>query len=175
MIATRATFSCCGAPATPDALKGHKCLGRGVAPGVSAPKSSRATSGVGAHPAPSRPGRAAEEALADALGGPFIVVPFRAWIRACQVGPNVIVREYEWGIGLEPRRRYRCDFLHIATGTMIEVEGGAHGIQRQRRGDILRAQLAEAAGYRIVRVLPEQVRDGSAVEVVRRALPAREA
>lgn len=122
--------------------------------------------------APSKPraGKAAEDALANLMAGPYIVVPFKAWILAPQTGPEVIVREYEWGIGLEPRRRFRCDFLHLTSATMVEIEGGAHGVQRQRKHDVLRDQLAQQAGYRILRVLPEQVADGSALALVRQAV-----
>ena len=129
-----------------------------------------------ARPAPSKPraGKATEDALADVLSGPYVVLPFAAWIRAPHVQPDLIVREFEWGIGLVPRRRFRCDFLHLTSATMVEIEGGAHGVQRQRKSDILRAQLAEAAGYRIVRVLPEQVNNGEALALVRRALGGAE-
>jgi len=169
-----ATFACCGAPATPDRLSGHKC-------NDSNHRDHRSASDTGSHdpvqvrsrrtvPATSRAGKAAEDALADVLSGPYVVLPFAAWIRAPHVRPDVIVREFEWGIGLVPRRRFRCDFLHLTSATMVEIEGGAHGVQRQRKHDVLRDQLAQQAGYRIVRVLPEQVRDGSALALVRQKL-----
>lgn len=147
--------------------------GRGAPARDAGANESASTSG---HPARSKPraGKAAEDALAALLAGPYIVVPFKAWILVPQTGPEVIVREYEWGIGLEPRRRFRCDFLHLASGVMAEIEGGAHGVQRQRKHDVLRDQLAQQAGYRIVRVLPEQVHNGEALALVRRATGGEE-
>ena len=83
---------------------------------------------------------------------------------------SVVVREARWGQALTPERRFRADFLLPAHLLMVEVEGGAHGVQRQRKHDVLRDQLAQQAGYRILRVLPEQCADRSALAIVRAAL-----
>lgn len=89
------------------------------------------------------------------------------------IGQRAIVREYPWGLTLTPPRRFRSDFAHPITRTLLEIEGGAHGVQRQRRHDVLRDQLAQAAGYRIVRVLPAQVSTGEAIQALRAAMEHR--
>lgn len=128
------------------------------------------------HSAPSKPraGKAAEDALADQLArSGFIVLTWGEWLMWAMHGlaldPTVAVREARWGQALVPERRFRSDFMLPASRLFVEIEGGAHGVQRQRKSDILRAQIAEQAGYRILRVLPEQVADGSALALVRRA------
>jgi very-short-patch-repair endonuclease len=52
----------------------------------------------------------------------------------------------------------------------VEIEGHAHSVKKQRSHDVRRRQLAEGAGWRVLSVLPEQVRDGTAVALVRAAL-----
>lgn len=181
MIATtRARFGCCGSPATPEALKDHKCknLERG---GNSAGKSAaraaarRQVEVAGSNPARpallSRPGRAAEDALAAQLGA----ITYGAWLRlAMTMGwmREDCVREWPWGLLLEPPRRFRADIAYPCKGVLVEVEGLAHSLKRQQRIDVLRDQLAQQAGYRIVRVLPEQVASGDALAVVRAAVNA---
>lgn len=114
-----------------------------------------------------RAGKAAEDALAAALvQAGFEVIDFRTWLWRALDGTLFpgFVREFVVGSLLADPRRFRADLFHPATRTCIEIEGGAHGVQRQRRGDIVREQLLTAAGLRVVRVLPEQChpsRDGT--------------
>lgn len=124
------------------------------------------------HPAPSpRKGKAAEDAMAALLAGPYIVEPFKVWL--LNPRPGVWVREFPWGLALDPVRRFRADFAYAGGSILLEIEGGAHGVQRQRRHDVRRDQLAQQAGLRIVRVLPEQVADGSALALVRAVMEGK--
>jgi hypothetical protein len=172
------TLSCCGARATASNIVGHKCSGRGPVAvhgeGRKTPSDARIINS--ADPAPSRPGKAAEDALAAALvQAGYEVVTYAAWMRRAFDGHYTgWVTQFPVGIMLAPARRYRADLFHPSSRTVAEVEGGAHGIQKQRRGDILREQLLTAAGLRVVRVLPEQCIDGSAVELVVNALRGKE-
>lgn len=177
VLAERGYVACrCGAArkrtAGPWGCGRPKCEDRGA--GGSGGGQKQTPSKLGGHQSHSngkskpRAGKAAEDALADLLAGPFIVEPFAVWLRNPR--PEVFVREFPVGLMLEPPRRYRADFYAPAWRLCVEVEGGAHGVQRQRRSDIVREQLLEAAGLRVVRVLPEQVHDGSALEVIRRAV-----
>lgn len=128
------------------------------------------------HPAPSKPraGKAAEDAMAAALAeAGYVVQTYGEWLRTAMMTgawSRDMVREFPWGLTLNPTRRFRADFLLPASRLLVEIEGGAHGVQRQRKHDVLRDQLAQQAGYRILRVLPEQVADGSALALVRLAV-----
>ena len=128
-----------------------------------------------AHPAPSR-GKQHEDALAVQLAeAGWPVMTYGAWLRtALMIGwtDRDCVREWPWGWLLEPQRRFRADFAFPLRRLLVEVEGGCHGIQKQRKADILRAQLAASVGYTILRVLPEQVHDKSALALVRGAVEA---
>lgn len=151
--------------------RGCDLFGRG---GFSQPAGATAEASP-AHPARSKPraGKAAEDALAAALvSAGHEVIDFRTWLWRALDGTRFpgFVREFVVGSLLAEPRRFRADLFHPATRTCIEIEGGAHGIQKQRRGDILRAQLIEAAGLRILRVLPEQVTNGDALALVRGAV-----
>lgn len=155
-----------------DCPRGHD-LWRGEVPGVARTETPRATSGVGARPATSRPGKQHEDALAAALVASGLeVIDYPAWMQRALEGGifPVIVREFPVGLLLDEPRRFRADFFHPLTRLCVELEGGAHGVQRQRKSDILREQLLTAAGLRVVRVLPEQVHDNTALAIVRAAL-----
>lgn len=52
----------------------------------------------------------------------------------------------------------------------IEVDGGAHTVKEKFKRDIEKHQAAFKLGYKLLRVSPEQVRNGEALELVRRAL-----
>lgn len=172
--------------------KGCDDLGRGSASG-GIPANARTASEEGddaagrtAHaaqalryPAPSKPraGKAAEDALAAALvSAGHEVIDFRTWLWRALDGTRFpgFVREFVVGSLLAEPRRFRADLFHPASRACIEMEGGAHGIQRQRRSDIVREQLLESAGLRVVRVLPEQVNNGEALALVRRAIGGAE-
>jgi very-short-patch-repair endonuclease len=170
-----AVMSCCGAPAKPDALRGHKC----IPAGRSSEEGRRASGDVGRVPTrqTKQAGRAAEDALAAQLtAAGHEVVTFKVWLGQLEVAtvrrvalrPNTCVTQYPWGIHVGTR--HRADFAFPLRRLLVEVEGGCHGIQKQRKSDILRAQLAASVGYTILRVLPEQVHDKDALALIARAV-----
>lgn len=109
-------------------------------------------------PKPKRPraGLAVENAMRDAL------------VAAGYVEDDDFVRESGWAV--EEGRAYRADFRFLGVPLLVECEGGAHSLKRQHRDDCERASLAAALGYRVVRVHRSMIEDGSAVQLVRRAL-----
>lgn len=77
-----------------------------------------------------------------------------------------------------PPRRWRFDFAWPAHQVALEVEGGTWIGGRHNRGSGYAAdceKYAEAAiqGWAVIRATTEQVRDGSAVIWVKRAIEAR--
>lgn len=82
------------------------------------------------------------------------------------------IPQFAWGWFLKPKRKFHSDFAFPAAGVLVEIEGQVHAIKGRRKDDVRRRQAAEAAGWRVVSVLPEQVRDGTALEIVRDALAA---
>ena len=124
----------------------------------------------------SRPGAKSEDALYAALDAAGYLdlrwmernAPDGSWVYADL--DRIYQRGYPWGLYLTPRRGFQADAAFPRANLLVEVEGGAHGVQKMRKHDVLRRQLAESAGWRVLSVLPEQVRDGSAVELVRRAI-----
>lgn len=89
---------------------------------------------------------------------------------------DVFVRGFAFGLYLDPVRKYQADFAFPAHRLLVEVDGGAHyATKRQGQHDTERRGLAASIGWTICPVTPEQVRDGSAVEVVRRSIETRTA
>lgn len=52
----------------------------------------------------------------------------------------------------------------------VEVDGGVHKLTKRFNADIPKHQAAFALGYKLLRVSPEQVKSGEALEFIRRAL-----
>lgn len=75
------------------------------------------------------------------------------------------IRQYPWGAYLTPSRKFQADAGFPMLGILVEVEGKAHDLKR--KGDVVRRQLAEAAGWRVVAILPEQIRNGEAERILR--------
>ena len=172
MTRTRATYGCCGAPATPDRLHGsHKCnLGRGGAAASSdtAGKDRASVRLSAIHPAPSRPaGRAAEDAMAVQLVHWFDI---GALTERDEVGVhNIYVRQFAWA--LAQGRGFAFDFAWPAIKVALEVVGGAHAAGRAKvKADVERSGLAASLGWRVVTVTPEQVATGAALALIRGAL-----
>jgi hypothetical protein len=121
-----------------------------------------------------RPGEAAEAALYAALvrdwfydmGEPQALDHVQHNPGAC------FLRQYPWGAYLSPPRRFCADAGFPFSGLLVEIEGHAHSVKKQRSHDVRRRQLAEAGGWRVLSVLPEQVHNGEAIELVRAALAA---
>lgn len=81
------------------------------------------------------------------------------------------VAEYQF----HPVRRWRFDWAFVAQRLAVEVNGGAFIAGRHTRGAGFEKdaeKLSEAAiyGWRVIHVLPKHVRNGLALEFVRRAL-----
>ena len=74
-----------------------------------------------------------------------------------------------------PTRRWRFDFCIPEKMLAVEVEGGAYSNGRHTRGSGFTAdceKYSEAAilGWRIIRVTGEQVKNGMAIDFLRRAI-----
>lgn len=74
-----------------------------------------------------------------------------------------------------PVRRWRADF-HIPAGRLlVEIEGGGfiggrHGRGVGMRNDCEKYAEAMALGYRVLRVVPDHVNNGKALEWIQRLL-----
>ena len=80
------------------------------------------------------------ETLWRALGGPELEIEFR----------------------FHPVRRWRADFAHLESRTLIEIEGGIYVNGRHNRGAGFAADLekyleASLAGWRVVRLGPNEL------------------
>ena len=74
-----------------------------------------------------------------------------------------------------PPRRWRADFRIIGHRLLIEVDGGTWAGGRHTTGagfaaDCAKLNEATILGYRVLRVTPSMVDDGSALALVERAL-----
>lgn len=76
-----------------------------------------------------------------------------------------------------PRRKWRADFLMLECNSpcLVEVNGGIWTNGRHTRGAALQDEyrkISEAGilGYRILIVTPQDVKDGSALALIKRAL-----
>ncbi len=80
-------------------------------------------------------------------------------------------REHPWGLALSPERGFRGDVMFLEARLKVEVVGMSHAAKRSNvAGDVTRDGLSATAGIRTLPVSPESVRDGTAVELVKRAL-----
>jgi len=115
-----------------------------------------------------RAGQDAEDGLARQLeiAGYFDIV-------ADEIGgaPSFgFIRQCCWGLYLPEPRGFASDFAFPASSLLVEIDGQAHSIKARRKMTVVRAQLASSIGWRMLTVLPEQVRDGTAIELVKQAL-----
>lgn len=147
----------------------HKCPeARGALPPRVGPPESRASKGG------KRDGSHAEEALYAALAWVWWEAAPGGYPSEPRLVSTMWVRQYPWGAYLSPPRRFSADAGFPFARLLVEVEGQAHSIKGRRTGDVLKSQLADAAGWKVLRVLPEQVRDGTAVALIAAALSAKE-
>lgn len=72
--------------------------------------------------------------------------------------------EYIEGRGL------RADILFPLHKLCVEIQGAVHRVKAQWERDILKAQATLLEGYWLLPIATKQVRDGSAVAIIRRAL-----
>lgn len=76
-----------------------------------------------------------------------------------------------------PPRRWRFDWCWPEFQLALEVDGGVFVQGRHTRGagvlkDHEKLNAAAIAGWRVLRVTPSQVRDGSALQLVEKAIDA---
>lgn len=74
-----------------------------------------------------------------------------------------------------PPRRWRLDFAFIEFSLAIEVEGGAFSNGRHTRGKGFEADCEKYSalaieGWRLIRCTPGQIKEGKALDWIRRAL-----
>jgi hypothetical protein len=88
--------------------------------------------------------------------------------------PDGAVAEYRF----HPRRRWRFDWAWPSARVALEIEGGAWTQGRHTRGkgfvaDMEKYNAATLAGWRVLRVTPQQFENGEAGRLVRLALALR--
>lgn len=79
-------------------------------------------------------------------------------------------REYRFALSI--KRKFRADLAYPERMLLIEVDGGVHTIRSRWKVTVRRHQIAQELGYRVVTVMPEQVRNGEALVIVERELKA---
>ena len=75
-------------------------------------------------------------------------------------------REYRF----HPDRKWRIDLCWIDRRLALEVEGEVHRISDKFKRDLEKYQALFFAGFRLLRVSPAQVKNGTALRMVERAL-----
>ena len=81
------------------------------------------------------------------------------------------VRQYAYAHG----RKFRADFALVESRLLVEVQGGVytrrgHGSITGVLADMKRGNVAALAGWYVLRVTPDEVEDGRALALVKRAL-----
>ena len=67
-------------------------------------------------------------------------------------------------------RKWRADLAWPDRMLIVEIDGTVHRIKARFKADLLRDQAIFLLGWRKLRVSPAQVRDGTAIQLVKRAL-----
>lgn len=83
----------------------------------------------------------------------------------------------EYRFALDLGRQWRFDFAWPNSHLALEIDGGAfiHGRHHRPAGfieDCVKLNEAVVLGWRVLRVTPQQVKDGTALDFVGRALAA---
>lgn len=87
-----------------------------------------------------------------------------------QAGLPMPILEYAFDAQLDGSGRvWRFDLAWIGW-LAVEVDGAVHRIKGRFKGDRAKHQAAFKLGYKLLRVSPEQVRNGEALELVRKAI-----
>lgn len=76
----------------------------------------------------------------------------------------------QFRFGKAEGRRWRADFAYPPAKLLVEVEGGVHTIRKRWELDVEKAAWAAALGWRVLRCTKAMVKDGTAVELILRAL-----
>lgn len=69
-----------------------------------------------------------------------------------------------------PDRKFRADFAFVEQKLLVEVDGMVHRIKARFKADIEKKALALLAGWRVLSVGGDQVRDGEALKWIKEAL-----
>jgi very-short-patch-repair endonuclease len=69
-----------------------------------------------------------------------------------------------------PERQLRADILFPEQKLVVEIQGASHRIRDKWARDIEKAQATILAGFTLLPIATSQVRDGTAVDVVKRVL-----
>lgn len=76
-------------------------------------------------------------------------------------------REYRFALD----RRYRFDFrITDVEDLAVEIDGGCHTVRARFASDLDKHALAMLYGFRVLRVSPEQVRNGKALALIERLI-----
>ena len=78
--------------------------------------------------------------------------------------------ELEYLFAREVGRKFRADLCWPDRRLILEIDGGAHCVRIRQKQTILRAQIAQELGYKVITVLPSQVRNGEALRLLEREL-----
>lgn len=78
----------------------------------------------------------------------------------------VFEQQYRW----HPNRKFRADYAFIEQRVLVELDGAVHRIKNRFKADIRKRQEAILQGWTMLPISTDQVRDGTAVEIVKRAL-----
>lgn len=112
-----------------------------------------------------RAGRAAADALVEALTASGYPPVGELPIGTSIVPSVIVVREYAWA--LDVGRDFRADVAFPALRLLVEVKGGAHAAGRaKQRADVEREALAVSLGYRLLPLTPDQARSDDGVGLV---------
>jgi very-short-patch-repair endonuclease len=75
-------------------------------------------------------------------------------------------RQYKW----HPKRKFRADYAFPDKRILVELDGAVHRIKGRFKSDIRKRQEAILEGWTMLPIGTDQVRDGTAVDVIVRAL-----
>lgn len=138
-----------------------KCVGavvERVAPKVAVPKR--------------RPGVEREAAMKAALDGAgYVDTTFDDFVGlGSDEADKCYRRQVPWGIELDPPRGFAADFGFVRARLLVEVVGLAHGNYSMLKRDLDRESLARSVGWTVLRLDPEWIKDGRAIQEVSKAL-----
>ena len=84
-----------------------------------------------------------------------------------QAGLALPILEYAFA---KPERKFRADLCWPSLKLIVEIEGAVHRIKARYKTDIERRQWCFLHDWRILPILPEQVKNGEALVLVEQAL-----
>jgi hypothetical protein len=67
----------------------------------------------------------------------------------------------------DERRKFRADFAFMKKRVLVEIEGWGHRTEQRFELDLHKYNRAASLGWRIVRLTPRMILDGSSIETLR--------